>query len=747
MKFYLKKDWAEQSVYQRKKHKKRGSGYFVGRKQEISHLKHIIKNNHSGSTLVAGVRGFGKTSFVHKVFDEITREPGEEIYPVFVNIGSILSLISRNENSGDENKKLLLVSLIRALYLQWSQDPWRWFKGIAFTEYRKLKKVYEKSLGSYSIEKNSVKQFGVKAHASSAWNIVTPAAALALLPFLKNSDGDLHVVVLSIMIFFGTLFVAGISKQFSRREALVIENSTEYLEIEFENWLARNKKKIIFVIDELDKIKAGMALHLIKECKNLFTRSFTHFIFITNERAFDQVSNSSNRTADVNRGGTFPTLFTNILYLPLPSTTELREYLNDITDETETQKNYLREAGTLTREQQEEALIGHLLFHSGCDFFPLKRVISDCIQYESKNPYIDTKYIEGQSTQYRQEAKLTEYTEIFLRRYRSNLKGRWKENSELQQNIFQFLRDNFGHNFNFKYDQNESDEDATEAKRLIDFCKFLRKIGTLYTDPPIGTDEPMPPDIACRWNYTFKRDPGAYKTEFDISFLKKFQELVKVANELHSLEQIADAESDLPEDNIIDGNDGRTLTGISLFDVFNNHLSLKNKIGDDAAREETTVEDANGAMERITQNLENVYSMYFNVLIGYLNITLSNIVMNDNIDNSSLSSDDKQSLRTMLNHTGNMCYIYEIPVGQQHRYSIVVGIEENPTNDLLNWVHDRRYLLVMSIDKKGEDNSIKPMLHPSKKEKKIENFIECSWKDFKYFTEIYSRIKKHFTEQ
>jgi len=110
------------------------------------------------------------------------------------------------------------------------------------------------------------------------------------------------------------------------------------LEIEFENRLKEQnekKQKIVFVIDELDKIQESESFPIIKEYKNLFTRSFAHFIFIAGDESYDY----TNADRQDKSTGTFPTLFTHVFYLQLPSANELEEYLDKIFNKTNDNTN------------------------------------------------------------------------------------------------------------------------------------------------------------------------------------------------------------------------------------------------------------------------------------------------------------------------------------------------------------------------------------------------------------------------
>ena len=108
MKIYLKNNWFEQFIYGDKT-----PWVFVWREKERMILKNIIQNSYSSSILVSSVRWVWKTSFVHYTLNEIK----EEISPFFVNLWH--SFVQEEDK---ENKKALLVAIIRAAYLQNEKD-------------------------------------------------------------------------------------------------------------------------------------------------------------------------------------------------------------------------------------------------------------------------------------------------------------------------------------------------------------------------------------------------------------------------------------------------------------------------------------------------------------------------------------------------------------------------------------------------------------------------------------------------
>lgn len=107
IKIILKPDW-DVDINLPTSNKK--TGYFVGRKKEKEFLLAEILTKPSGSILVCGHRGVGKTSLIYSVLWEI-RERSNNIIPIVINV-SQLHTYSHNEIKPED----IIKNLIRRLY-------------------------------------------------------------------------------------------------------------------------------------------------------------------------------------------------------------------------------------------------------------------------------------------------------------------------------------------------------------------------------------------------------------------------------------------------------------------------------------------------------------------------------------------------------------------------------------------------------------------------------------------------------
>ena len=348
----LKSNWSEPFIYGDK-----SPGYFVGRENEKKSLKSIIENNNSSSILISSVRGVGKTSFVHKTLSEI-----KNAKPIFVNIGHAISSLEEGDSIDDKQRKLVLTALIRAVYLsdQLKND-------------KEIEEIYQYSISKYKIlnhnnyEKQNENEFNFKTQLSNNIKLFTPELIGVLLIALGVTLENVLLRIIIAVLGASSIFLSYSAKQYVSRKKVfsketLHDNSTNYLQIRFENWLKKQTDKIVFVIDELDKMDEKRSFRVIKEYKNLFSLSFSHFLFIASEKAYELVTGTREGNLEEEQGKIFPTLFSHIFYLPLPTSDELMEFLRTITLQTD-------------EDDKINTLYNYILFRSRNDFFEIKRTI------------------------------------------------------------------------------------------------------------------------------------------------------------------------------------------------------------------------------------------------------------------------------------------------------------------------------------------------------------------------------------
>jgi len=319
--------------------------FFRGRGVEIKKLKSIINDRTAATVIIGGVRGVGKTSFVREVLRQIkSKEDKEKLIVVDMSFADF------GESSDPKSlREKVLKLLIRSLYFSLDEDD----------KTDDLKSLYDKTYYSELTGTDLIEL--VKAGENTTKESIITERILKF----SVSEEIVNLVKIIITGFLGTgglwvsalylknwLFLVGLiatgylvlkvlkfdfeSKKTKKVENKVLDRASEKvgssgiaafdlsadtLEIKLRDVLSKiadSDRKIVFVVDELDKLddhSEGITEHavfrIIKPLKNLFSLSNAIFLFIGADDFFDQLE--QERTASPY--STSHTLFTDRLFL------------------------------------------------------------------------------------------------------------------------------------------------------------------------------------------------------------------------------------------------------------------------------------------------------------------------------------------------------------------------------------------------------------------------------------------------
>lgn len=593
MQLHLREHWSDQFGFESDK----SEHIFIGRIRELSSLKHAIRNNTSSTILVSSVRGIGKTTFVHKALSEIRNE----IIPIFVNVGHTLRDARKDKETSVGRE--FLTSLIRATFLTEK-----------FKKDKEIETLYYQSIGQYrkarelsdtnktttnrliatsfqqNIEGNLVRIiFAISGVLFAAYGLFADNLSLKLLGLLG---------VLSLPFSLGFKFNWDLLKNFeqvqSNIDSFTIDDSPEYLETKFEQWLEGKKEeqKLVFVIDELDKDEAKEALDAVKEYKNLFARSFAHFIFICNQKAFAATQESRLESK-------YPTLFTHVYYLPTPTSQEMNPYLDDVLQ-------------LKTPASETEELKKFLLFKSANDFFSLKNLLNDLSEFDSEGKqYIDTDTLKRMDKNYDDAVKIYQYIDRFYTYYSRAPKASWQANSRLQAEVFAFANTNLNREFTINLNASE---------HVTNLVLLLSRMGVLQAEDLSPTEQA---DISAqeleRYSWTGQyRELELFDQLFpeDEALLEAMKQLIKLANDLNNL-PTKYADSSFEEyTEIVEGNDGEDLSGVSLYKMYSKHLELYEYLSKPEERLYAKAEQTKEAAREIADTVAKVHIKIFDVFLS-----------------------------------------------------------------------------------------------------------------------------------
>lgn len=394
------------------------SRFFFGRERLVSRLSGIIQNRTSSTVLIGGARGTGKTSFVKEA---LAKSKSAEL--------GIVVQISMAETETKDLRKTILSALIRGLYFELKNIDRT--GGINKEILELVEDLYEKTYYSEFERRDFAELFaGVKQNQEvtnsnenkthleigSALKTVLKAAigAITLAPFLNTIIGLnipfwgsvalffvglaflFLVLSVDITIIHSTTKVEKDEKKIdikSQRTGIAkLDISPNTLEIGLKHALlklSKSGKKIVFVIDELDKLdeedSGEIDIHehqiyqVIKPLKNLFTLSDAIYIFIASSNFYHAITKKKRS----NPYSAFHTMFTDRIFLdPL--------YYKDIESILD---SYLEEKAV--DEITYKKFRYYVCWLAKNHIFDIHNLIEDYIDYEDQSEEINLKIDTG----------------------------------------------------------------------------------------------------------------------------------------------------------------------------------------------------------------------------------------------------------------------------------------------------------------------------------------------------------------
>lgn len=332
---YLKDSFRDPIEYFQK------GGLFVGRNLELSRLKSIVTNRGSATILLSGARGSGKTSLVRKAVSE-AKENGIKAFPLVIDVPIISP--SRTESASLENRRNILLTLVRSLYFAQEDNSDIKLKDKALLEslYKRTYLLEEKNseaISSGSVQKVKEVQT-TKRELKTTFEInnatlkviTNTLFGISVIPLIYVTNSVNNTVLKAVLLAgFGIAWLLSLfkfqltnskSNSDEQEETLnetltdssdtIIDLSDSYFETHLKRFLRNNSQtKFVFVFDELDKTLGISAQDIISCLKNLFTLSNGIYIFITAEDQYHALTNPSNASE---RGPEY-TIFTDTIFL------------------------------------------------------------------------------------------------------------------------------------------------------------------------------------------------------------------------------------------------------------------------------------------------------------------------------------------------------------------------------------------------------------------------------------------------
>ncbi len=322
-------------------------GHYGGRWHESNKLVNELLRKPKGSILISGYRGVGKTSLVYKALLELKKK-NNEIIIVMLNAAHLEAGL-RNDPANAKilsqtDPQKIIQNLIRRLYSttkgselpdNTKADIDKLYKMAVAAEFNVTERyqnqekfqqieVKERKL-DYMLNKNLLTLIfiGVLSTALQYSNFISADWLAKLIPVLVAFFGPLT-------LFYKTQKNKSEDKSLTKSadEVYRSDNCIGNLEFELEkihkDLYYKCNKKIIYIIDELDKLNPQNQVdEILNYFKNFFTLSNAIFVFIGGQELYDRYLQNSDRSINY-------TYFTSKYFVSRPSWAELDSYLDNI---------------------------------------------------------------------------------------------------------------------------------------------------------------------------------------------------------------------------------------------------------------------------------------------------------------------------------------------------------------------------------------------------------------------------------
>lgn len=483
----LKKDW--DIPIQPPLLKTKLAGHFAGRRKEIELLVNEITHKNQGSILISGYRGVGKTSTVYKALSEVKKKE-KNILVVLLNAAQ---LEDKTSNQNQISPERIIQNLIRRLYSTVKEGE---FSNNNLQ--KKIEDLYRKTVASeFKLRENYQRQKELLSEIEKAenaeiflseknikimiwmvsWLFAVISQVFPLRLFEKFPPEWLNKII-PLLLAFPIPFVINIvykkKKVYRAKEELKgtaeelyeFDNSIGNLEFDLEEIhkeFYNTGIKLVYVIDELDKLDPQQVIEVLKFFKNLFTLSKAIFVFIGGETIFSTIVNRETKQNEY-RPKEY-TYFTSKYFLARPLWEDLSSFIDEIIEEKKIDSD------------NHEKLKHALTFDARNDFFDLIAMIKDrIIEFDRNGCAIIKmdKLSEDDILKFRFHKSITT---VFEDKYLLRVPSRWYENETILRNLFlhaDIIISNFA-----GYQFLDDNQDSPLASAIRDFNSLLFRFGAL----------------------------------------------------------------------------------------------------------------------------------------------------------------------------------------------------------------------------------------------------------------------------
>jgi len=490
MRIVLKKDWDININHPT--NKGQVQGYFVGRDKELRLLVNEILRRNSGAILISGYRGVGKTSLVYKALWE-AKKGDENIIIVLLNAAQLEAEMDESEESKIHPRKII-ENLIRRLYSSTKglklpgdikEEVTKLYKKAVAKEFKLLEGYQSKQELSQQIMEEKMYEILLDEKNVKIMIFLISWTVAVTFQFIPLTPWDYLNKILPLILAFPLPFTLNLwykkkidfkklKEDIEKTEELYeFDSSIGNLEFDLEQLhrkFKENGKKLIYVIDELDKLEPDLVIEVLKFFKNLFTLSDAIFIFIGGEEIYDfgerskegKKSGDEKSKEDIYRPKEY-TYFTSKYFLCRPLWEDLSRFFDEITEIKEIDdKNF-------------EILKRAIAFEARNDFFDLIKFIKDRItDFDQDNrPIIKLDNLPEEDIKKARFHKAI--TVLFESKYINPNPSKWLENESILRKLFEHAHNIYSSYSGYQI--TDPDKDRVEDEAIRYFNEFLYRHG------------------------------------------------------------------------------------------------------------------------------------------------------------------------------------------------------------------------------------------------------------------------------
>jgi hypothetical protein len=531
-------------------------GHFIGRDSEVDFLTNELSRRNQGSILISGHRGVGKTSLVYKALRNIS---DKKILFVLMNA----THLEPDEPEKDlPYAKQVIINLIRRLYSACKSA--RESNIISDEVFKRVKELYHKAVAEEY--KSSVQYLTTEAERLESVKTIETAifsdnvnigiwissfilaVIIAYIPISNPIFSVIQKVIsliltvpfpLGISIFRNSKKIKGfVSQNTSTAEQLyTLDNNVGNLAFDLEEihiMLAKEKRKVIYVIDELDKLGVSsqssnntLYLTIFKHFKNLFTLSSAIFIFITGEDVYQHFKNSDKKIFYRSQEYTY---FSNKYFLSRPTEQDTLDFIDSIIEN-------ISDLNTGETRKKFENFKRYLSFTAQSDFFDLLQAIRNRIsRFEGLKPIISIKELTSEE---QLKAGLQKaLSVVYCDKYFSKSPSEWENNELLIRELYEHVIFLAGLKLNATFQDENTNSNPDRAKRDLNYFCYRHELLDLTSETNMDINGEKFVVRAYKFSGEFGLtipDMLNFQSEIERNFVQKMEELNQKLDELKSL--------------------------------------------------------------------------------------------------------------------------------------------------------------------------------------------------------------------